>query len=237
MTKVVDFKNLLLFSLTFIVFTIIGTLSHEFGHYLVAKSLGYDADIHYAYVSTNPMEKSEKMLQIYEENMEAIEAGQDFDQKETYEKGVKKLQIESILISLGGPLQTMLTGMIGLFWLLYGRSRGNAKEFRSKDWLAIFLSLFWLRQVANVTMSVIEGLIQPELGFFGGDELALSQDLGLWEGTISIITGILGLLVSTWVIFKAVPKVHRLTFILAGLLGGVLGFIFWIILIGPIILP
>ena len=44
-------KLFLYLTLTFIVATVVGTLSHEFGHYIVAKSLGYDADIHYAFTT------------------------------------------------------------------------------------------------------------------------------------------------------------------------------------------
>lgn len=35
----------------FIITTIIGTVSHEFGHFAVAEYLGYDAKISYAYTN------------------------------------------------------------------------------------------------------------------------------------------------------------------------------------------
>ena len=38
----IDIKNLLILSLVFILFTAIGTVSHEYGHIIVAKSLGYE---------------------------------------------------------------------------------------------------------------------------------------------------------------------------------------------------
>ena len=43
-----DKKLFIVLFLSFIAATVIGTVSHEFGHYIVAKYFGYDAQIHYA---------------------------------------------------------------------------------------------------------------------------------------------------------------------------------------------
>lgn len=43
----IKLKPLILLSFLFIIFTIFGTLSHEYGHIAFAKYLGYDISIHY----------------------------------------------------------------------------------------------------------------------------------------------------------------------------------------------
>ena len=48
-----DVRTFLPFTLSFILFTIIGTLSHEGGHILVAKALGYQTKLHFASMSWN----------------------------------------------------------------------------------------------------------------------------------------------------------------------------------------
>ena len=48
-----DVRTFLPFTLCFIAFTIIGTLSHELGHLFVAKALGYETILHYGSMSWN----------------------------------------------------------------------------------------------------------------------------------------------------------------------------------------
>jgi hypothetical protein len=105
------------------------------------------------------------------------------------------------------------------------------------DWLAIFLSLFWLREVFNLIASIFGEIISPDGNWFGGDELLISQGLHLWSGTVPIILATLGLIISVHIVFRIIPKKIRLTFILSGLIGGISGFILWMNLIGPKILP
>lgn len=42
-----DRKLFTVLAVVFILMTVIGTLSHEYGHYLAAKLMGYDARINY----------------------------------------------------------------------------------------------------------------------------------------------------------------------------------------------
>ena len=41
----IDIKKFLVLTLAFILFTAIGTLSHEYGHIIVAKKLGYQTKL------------------------------------------------------------------------------------------------------------------------------------------------------------------------------------------------
>lgn len=111
------------------------------------------------------------------------------------------------------------------------------KGLKLIDWLAVFLGLFWLREVFNLVHSLGSEIISPDGRWFGGDEYHISSALNLWSGTIPIILGVMGLLVSIYIVFKIVPKNLRLTLILSGLIGGISGFIIWMNIIGPKILP
>ncbi|UFH33687.1 hypothetical protein LNP04_08280 [Chryseobacterium sp. C-71] len=51
----VDEKLLIKLTITFILMTVVGTLSHEFGHYVVVEILGMDGEIHYSYMRTKKM--------------------------------------------------------------------------------------------------------------------------------------------------------------------------------------
>ncbi|MFN3196656.1 MAG: M50 family metallopeptidase [Chlorobiota bacterium] len=201
----INIKYLLILTLIFIVFTAIGTVSHEFGHILVAKYFGYETTLHFGSMS--------------------YDMGQIVDYSSFF------------WIALGGPMQTMLTGLLGLLIVLYRKEHINRNGLKLIDWVAVFLSLFWLRQVFNVMMSIVIGFFSPTGSFFTGDEAILSEELNLWEGTITISLGLIGLLISVYIVFRIVPREIRFTFILSGLLGGILGFIFWMKILGPVLLP
>lgn len=231
-----NIKSFLILTSVFIFFTAIGTITHEYGHLLVAKYFGYETSLHYGSMNYNS-ELNDKLIEIYNENKKAIENGQNFERKVEFESGIKKLQLNRLLITIGGPLQTILTGVIGLTILFIRRN--NIKTFGLKilDWLAVFLSLFWLREVFNLMTSIGSEIISPNGSYFGGDEKNISYGLNLWEGTIPIILGFTGLLISLFIIFKVIPVRQRLTFIISGPIGGILGFILWMNILGPKLLP
>ncbi len=233
----ISIKNVTLFSLAFILFTAIGTLSHEYGHIAVANFLGYKTTLHYGSMNYDSDELNNELFRLYTDNKTAIENGEDFEERTEYRRVSRKTGYDYFFITLGGPLQTMLTGTIGLAILYWRRRKTAINGFQLVDWLAVFLSLFWLREVFNVVMSVGGELLSPDGHFFGGDERNLSKHLHLWEGAIPISLAIIGLTVSTIVIFKFIPPRYRRTFILSGLIGGSAGFVLWMYGVGPILLP
>src|SRR5690349_4407101 len=119
---VFDLKLFLYLSVAFILATIIGTVSHECGHYIAARMLGWNAHLHYSSTSWMP-----GLTTTY----------QDY-------------RFERFLIILAGPVQTMFTGSIGFLLLLSFRKYYlAAQKLTCKQWCIIFLSLFWLRQTFN----------------------------------------------------------------------------------------
>jgi len=246
----IDIKHLIFISLGFVLFTIIGTVSHEYGHIIVAKSLGYETTLRYVSMSYYPKGYSDDKDVKAFKNLTKDYVGIEYDSwpKEIKEKAKEYNNIlekrywneksnNGLFITIGGPLQTTLTGTIGLLILIWRRKSIYKNGMKTLDWLVVFLSLFWLREVFNLVTSIGGELISSNGIWFGGDELHISQELNLWSGTIPIILATLGIAIAIYVIFKIIPKKIRLTFILSGIIGGIMGFILWMNIIGPKILP
>jgi ABC-type dipeptide/oligopeptide/nickel transport system permease component len=233
----INIKKLLILSLAFILSTAIGTISHEYGHIIVAKILGYETELHYASMNSHKADLNDNLVKIYTENKTAILEGREFKQKEEYESGIDEMVFNGLLITIGGPLQTILTGFTGLTIIFWRRKKIKENGLRLVDWFAVFLSLFWLREVFNVVMSVGSGIISRNESYFGGDENLISEILNLWPGTISVLLGVIGLVISLFIIFRIVPDSIRLTFIFGGLIGGIIGLVLWMDILGPILLP
>jgi hypothetical protein len=199
----IDFRLFFKLSLAFVLFTIIGTLTHELGHIIVAKLLGYHTHLAYGF-------------------MYCLEP--------------KRTWTDRNLITLGGPLQTVLTGSVGLFFLYRNRkSYQQAQSLSFGQWAIIFISLFWLRQAANLFVELVLLLTKNSLGH--GDERWITQDYGLPPFTILGITGIIGLLILAVIYFRFIPQKEKFTFLLSGLTGGMLGYWCWLIQFGPMVMP
>lgn len=236
MTLQVETNKLIALAITFILFVVIGTLSHEYGHILVAKKLGYKTTLHYGSMNYNS-ELLDRLTEIYSKNEEAINDKIDFKERVEYEEGSKKANFHHLLIALGGPIQTILTGLIGLIILAIRKEKIKQSGVKIIDWLGIFLALFWLRKVFNLTVSIGTEIINPNGSYFSGDEKKVSEFLALPSGTFSIVLGAIGLLITLWIVCKIIPRELRFTFILSGFIGGISGFILWMHLIGPQLLP
>jgi hypothetical protein len=245
-----NIKSFLILTIGFILFTVIGTISHEYGHIIVAKSFGYETTLHYGSMNYLPKGYLEDEDVIAVRDFTKDYANIEYDSwpnsiKEKVEEYNNILQKRywseksnrGLLVSIGGPLQTTLTGTIGLLILIWRRKSIYKNGLKALDWLAIFLSLFWLREIFNPITSIGGELISPNGTWFGGDELHISQSLNLWSGTIPLILATIGTVIAIYVVFRIIPKKIRLTFILSGCIGGIAGFILWMNIIGPKILP
>ncbi len=204
----IDYNLLTKLFIAFIAATIIGTLSHELGHYTVARLLGNEAHINYSstrWVLTN-------------------------------RNGLSPAT-QSFWITLGGPLQTIITGSVGYFLLVYNRkSFLSATRLTVRQWGMIFLALFWLRQSANLVTWIL-GYVVTGKWSSSGDELKLAGYLGLPRSLLMIITAVIGFLLLLEVIFRYIPQKQRITFIIAGFTGAATGYILWFYLAGKYLLP
>ncbi|HFD33206.1 MAG TPA: hypothetical protein ENJ28_10945 [Gammaproteobacteria bacterium] len=222
-------------SFAFILFTIIGTLTHELGHITVAKLLGYETRLHYESMSWDKGMLLNELNTIYAEYQNPAELPPAI--KIQYEEVKRRLAQDSFLITIGGLLQTIVTGLIGLVYLIFRRKKIAVTGLNIRDWLAVFLALFWLREPFNLVFSIGGGLYSGENYFGSGDEVNISQMLNIPVGIIPSVLGALGLLISCFVIFEIIPAGKRLDFILGGLFGGISGYILWMKILGPILLP
>ncbi len=141
---------------------------------------------------------------------------------------------QRFLFTAAGPFQTMLTGTIGIAFLFkYGK---NVTQLSLKQWALVFISLFWLRQPANLLFEIISVLVRGR--FRGnGDEIKLSRYLNIPELSVLIFTAIIGIILFLIVVFKFIPERQRLAFVLAGIIGGSAGYLFWLDWLGPLIMP
>lgn len=228
-------KFSLYITLTFILFTVIGTLSHELGHIVVAKYLGYNTKLFYGSMTYNykGIENDadvNELQSLYKEYEEEIINEQSFKAEKRFE--ALKVAIDAkyptnlkhdFWVILGGPIQTLVTSFLGLLILYLRRYR---ETFKLIDWLAVFLGLFALREVFNFVMALFYSFIYGRNNFHG-DEFKLSRYLELNEWIIPILTMLLGCVISYYIMFRVIPIKYRFSFILSGFLGGVLGFAIW----------
>ena len=231
-----DYKLSIFLTLTFILMTVAGTLTHELGHYSVSRLLGYEASINYQSSSHWDNDLKEYLKDTYEKYSKEIRNNTDFPDKAKYLKTVQKYHADNFWIILGGPLQTIFTGSIGFLLLLVFRKRYiTSDKVCLIGWTLIFISLFWLRQVANLFVAVMTFFIKGQTSF-SGDEMKLARHLDINIWSIQIVTGLVGIGILI-IVLRLLPKTTVLTFLLSGLAGGILGYYLWIIKFGQYLMP
>ncbi|MDQ7916768.1 hypothetical protein RBU60_04220 [Mesonia sp. MT50] len=231
------------FIIVFILFTVIGTLSHEFGHIAVAKYFGYETELSYGSMIYYPNGYEEdidvkKFNQLNEEHFGQNYEDLDLSIQEEFDKVIANIETKfnwnekhSLYIFIGGPAQTFLTSFLGLIIIFYRRSYLK-KKLKCLDWLGVMLALFSLRQVFNISTGIIKKITGNEIL---GDEIYISRFLDLNDWLISIITAVIGFAIVIYVIFKVIPLKLRFTFILSGFLGGILGYLIWFKYLGKLL--
>jgi hypothetical protein len=230
-----DFKLFSMLSLTFIAMTVIGTLTHEFGHYAVAKYLGYDATINYKSSSFSDSLTSYRN-EMNEKYSNEICNNLDFPGKEKYDKIWQKYRVDSFWIVVGGPLETILTGTIGfVFFIAFRKKYISKNRVHFIGWVMIFIALFWIRQVANLFMAFLYLYKNKEFQS-RGDEYKLARYFDFHPLSIQISTGFIGICILA-IIIRLLPKQIILTFLLAGLVGGIFGYYLWLEKFGKFIMP
>ncbi|WP_223034019.1 hypothetical protein [Hanstruepera marina] len=232
------------------VFTIVGTLSHEIGHIAVAKYFDYETYLSYGsmYHLTKGYKQDKYVVELEQLEQKFQDEGitnlEELDENELdhYNNLVAKIQgkfpnnkAHDLWITIGGPAQTILMCLIGLF-MLYVRKSKQRSDFKILDWLGVFLGLFILREVFNTVMAIFTILISGSTQFYG-DEFRISSALDLNQWVVPILTMLIGLAVSMYIIFKIVPLKYWFTFIVSGFIGGVLGYGIWFGFLGELLFP
>jgi len=96
--------------------------------------------------------------------------------------------------------------------------------------------LFWLRPLFNFLSHAVLYLFSNG-ATLRSDEEHLADYLAWPSYSISTTTALISLLVLLWIFFKRIPYTQRFTFLLAALLGSLVGYWLWMIALGPLILP
>jgi hypothetical protein len=222
----------------FLLFTVAGTLLHESGHYLAGKLQGRDSmRIAYAYTTYGVHAADDSLAALYRLHYEDIVHNRHFAGEDAYHRLDALVARNSFLFTLGGPLQTMLTGTIALVVMVAcGKRFRGAQKLRFGQWLLVFLSMFWLREIVNLVMM----LARVALGHTNkmrGDEFRLALYLHWHPWSVQVACGIVSVSVAAVVIFRYVPLRQRAEFIAAALAGGVCGYVLWLELLGPVLMP
>ncbi|WP_179018911.1 hypothetical protein [Winogradskyella forsetii] len=233
----------------FFLFTIIGTLTHEFGHIAVAKYFGYETILDYGSMNYFPLgfieDKDVKEIETISKEYLDIEYEQWPEDLKLKIKALDKIIMErypykesyksnEFWITIGGPVQTILTSFLGLL-ILYVRRKIWMHGFKTVDWLFVFMSLFAIREVFNFINALYSSIMYSESNFHG-DEFRISRYLEYNEWVVPTLTMILGLLISCYVIFKVIPLKYRFTFIISGIIGGITGYAIWFGFLGELLL-
>ncbi len=228
-------KYLIYFIIAFILLTPIGTIIHELGHLFAAKSLGYDTVLHHTSLSWNNglLKNSKKQ---YEKFKLQIENDLPFESHEQYKLNLKTLNKHHLLILLGGVAQTITFGLVAFILLLYRIIIIKKNSFTSFDWMLSFISLFWIKEPANLILSIIKGIKLKNNIYFYGDYAKIAKLLELHEGALLVPLTIIAIFISL-IILKIIPNKRKKEFIIGALIGCPIGLILWMFIIGPIILP
>ncbi len=228
--------NSRIFALTifcFVLMTIIGTVTHELGHYAAACYFNLEPKLYHDRITYNIDNLYDRIDEIYKNNKFEIQNNLNYPSKELYSKLYDELDFAPMIISVCGPLQTIAFGTLA-FIILVIRKKINTDTFSKFDYLLAYFSLFWSREVMILFLPLAEGFLF-NTSYFGGDEVRISRHFGLWEGTVPILTGLVGLYVCSKVVFYYIPASHRSSFFTGGITGSVIGYAFWMEFLGPIL--
>jgi hypothetical protein len=233
-----EIDNKLLFRLIscFVAATIIATIVHEYGHFFTAKFLGYDARVSYGFTTWTNSGYQDFIDSLTRDERIKIRTNEYFARKDEYESLLKRIKDETFLITLGGPLLTIIMGSLGIAVAFINKKKFNEDQLSAGQWLIVFTALFWLREPANY---IIDLLITIQQGRFPNrnDEAILSRYLEVDSWLISFVLAVTGLILVVIVYRKFIPDQDKTTFLLAGLIGGLGGYLLWLFFFGPVLMP
>jgi len=191
--------------------TPIGTITHEFSHYVVSRYLGLKPIFHYNGISF------EKETLFYLENLNNINT---------------RLFYYS---TVAGPLQTIIIGLLGFFFSFKRYNRIGRENINALDWIYIYMTFFLLRQIYIFLKELYCHLKNSP--FLQGDECFISYYLGLPLYSISLMIGVPSIIICTVTIFKIVPSIYRTNLLLGLFFGSILGYFLWFNIIGVLVFP
>ncbi len=131
----------------------------------------------------------------------------------------------------GGMMVNISIGSIG--YIILKKQHHLLKNEYLKAFL-IVLTFFWSRQIV-ILISDLRELVydSPILT----DEQKVSLQLSLPKNLLSILLGVIAIYLCCNAVLRFLPKKEIMPFRVAGIIGSVLGYLFWFRVLGPGILP
>lgn len=211
-------NNLKIF-FAFFIAAIAGVILHECGH-IIAAWLGGCKSFHLGY-----------------SYMYAYNCGHQYYPPLTVlgEEYNRTLISKAVWQVAGGPLQTNLTGLLGIALLFRLSRRRVVDAWKSLDLFYIILCFFLSRNVFNTLTGLLKVKVSAREGGME-DEARLFLYYGIDETLGHIIMLLVASALLGYVTFVLVKK-HRWQLILYGGAGSVVGGVLWLRWLGSILLP
>jgi hypothetical protein len=151
-----------------------------------------------------------------------------------YPNGVKGTdRSDSFYITLGGIILIDTISILSLLLLLF--SRGQAPRYIY--WALVFFSMLIYRHIMLTFICLIITIVYGKKMSFGADETEIANFLSLPNYVIGIPLLIIALLSAYLLYFNVLGSKMRLTFFYATVIGGIIGYIVWLYILGPVVMP
>lgn len=226
-----EIKKSSLFIISIVCVVIFGTLSHEFGHYIMARLLGYEASFNYAHTIYVDKDNVEFVKNSFNNYNQFIEKELPFPNSEKYYKLKSKYLNDAFLITSSGVLFTVLTGIFGLTLAIFGDKINNSNI----TFTGMLFCLFILRQPVNFLFGLYNFYILNKPN--NSDEIRLANSLKIHFLTFEILTSIIALILYIKLLNLNLFRHNKTFMTIHILIGGTLGFYLWLYVLGPFLLP
>ncbi|AMS26700.1 hypothetical protein AEM51_06370 [Bacteroidetes bacterium UKL13-3] len=220
---------LVIVSVVFVV--ILGTLSHEFGHYIMAKHLGYESSLNYAHTIYVDKHNVEFVKYSFDKYQNYINKGLSFPNSDKYYFLKNKYFRDGFLITLNGILTTIVISIIGLNIAVYS----DKNDKRNITYLGAFFCLFILRQPCNFFIGLLNSLILDKPNH--SDEIKLASALHIPSLSLEFITSLLAIFMYHRLMNLKVFKNIKVFVSFHILFGGITGYYLWLYKFGHVLLP
>lgn len=207
---------------------------HESVRNITAMSLGYHSRS-YSYYFAQLFFQNEEMLSSSDSILNSYKRGLNLEKNgyrdtDQWKEFVNQDRKDHAIIALSGKIFTLLITLIGLIILFIRREKRRLK-FEIIDWLGVFMALFIMK---DSLVSLVYGVgAEMSCSYIACDYAAFARYFNLSVYGTEWVIFLLGVLISSYVIFGILQRKIIMPFIISGFLGGITGIILWSIYLGP----
>ncbi len=211
------FKSTIIQVILFVIIVFLGHFINENVRKITAKIYNYEAtfanySLRYNFYNN---EVNDKFLVVRNKYIENGDFSNSFKYDKKWLELVKYDNKSYAMIELSGYFFTTIISIVGI--LLYKSKRNYNYNLNYKEWIYIFLSLFFMR---NIFIFIFDLIIQSRLC----NENKFWEYFGFHWFYITSIPILLGMLWLLIIIFKFIPKIERFIFILVSFIGLIISY-------------